>query len=351
MTVPPPVIAANRAQLASLVATNFLGQNTPAIAATEAHYGEMWAQDAAAMYGYAGSSAAATKLHTVHARPTQTTNAGAAGRPVRRGRPGHWHLGRHGQRSRCRSCSAVPTTLQGLASPASSTSSSVTSSTSGLGGIWNLLTGGSSGNSAAGQLLERVGAQREHLEHHIFFGVLHAEQHLGCLHELARRPSSWCGRRRRRSGCERRARCRRRWACRPAGRPGRARGSGQRGVGRSGQGSLARAIVGAAELDCDRANGEPYRFGVGRHPAIQPSGSRRGHARGPDWRVCPGAEQPAPPIWTTGFWLRPPDGAALGRDRLTKERTSSSFQPGQSDWPTQQPFRIRRDSDDHAFYD
>jgi PPE-repeat protein len=51
MTVPPPVIAANRTQLASLTATNLLGQNTPAIAATETQYGEMWAQDAAAMYG------------------------------------------------------------------------------------------------------------------------------------------------------------------------------------------------------------------------------------------------------------------------------------------------------------
>ena len=41
MTVPPPVIAANRTQLAALVATNFLGQNTRAIVATEAHYAEM----------------------------------------------------------------------------------------------------------------------------------------------------------------------------------------------------------------------------------------------------------------------------------------------------------------------
>src|SRR5579875_2519284 len=48
MTVPPPVIAANRTQLMTLVATNFLGQNSPAIAANEAHYAEMWAQDAAA---------------------------------------------------------------------------------------------------------------------------------------------------------------------------------------------------------------------------------------------------------------------------------------------------------------
>jgi PPE-repeat protein len=79
MTVPPAVVAANRAQLASLVATNILGQNTPAIAATEALYGEMWAQDAAAMYGYAGSSATASQL-TPFSQPAQTTNAsGLAG--------------------------------------------------------------------------------------------------------------------------------------------------------------------------------------------------------------------------------------------------------------------------------
>ena len=38
--VPPAAIAANRAQLATLVATNFLGINMPAIAATEAQYAE-----------------------------------------------------------------------------------------------------------------------------------------------------------------------------------------------------------------------------------------------------------------------------------------------------------------------
>jgi len=75
-TVPPPVIAANRALLASLVATNILGQNTPAIAATEAQYAEMWAQDAAAMYGYAGSSAAATQLTPFTAAPTTTNSSG-----------------------------------------------------------------------------------------------------------------------------------------------------------------------------------------------------------------------------------------------------------------------------------
>jgi PPE-repeat protein len=61
-TVPPPEIEANRALLMALLATNFLGQNTAAIAATEAQYAEMWAQDAAAMYGYAGASAVASAL-------------------------------------------------------------------------------------------------------------------------------------------------------------------------------------------------------------------------------------------------------------------------------------------------
>ncbi|ARG59107.1 PPE family protein [Mycobacterium kansasii] len=76
-TVPPPVIAANRALLMALIATNIFGQNTPAIAATEAEYLEMWAQDAAAMYAYAGSSATAAQL-TPFTEPPATTNPSAA---------------------------------------------------------------------------------------------------------------------------------------------------------------------------------------------------------------------------------------------------------------------------------
>lgn len=77
-TVPPPVIAANRAQLMVLIATNIFGQNTPAIMMTEAQYMEMWAQDAAAMYGYAGSSATASRM-TAFTEPPQTTNHGQLG--------------------------------------------------------------------------------------------------------------------------------------------------------------------------------------------------------------------------------------------------------------------------------
>ncbi|MFL0179049.1 PPE family protein [Mycobacterium sp. SMC-15] len=72
-TVPPPLIAANRTLQETLIATNLLGQNTAAIATTEAQYLQMWAQDAAAMYGYAGASAVATQV-TPFASPPQTTD-------------------------------------------------------------------------------------------------------------------------------------------------------------------------------------------------------------------------------------------------------------------------------------
>jgi PPE-repeat protein len=62
-TVHPALVSANRSQLVSLVTANLFGQNAPAIAATEAHYERMWAQDVAAMAGYhADASAAATQL-------------------------------------------------------------------------------------------------------------------------------------------------------------------------------------------------------------------------------------------------------------------------------------------------
>src|SRR3984957_6228594 len=78
-SIPPPVILANRTTLATLVATNILGQNTPAIAANEAMYGEFWAQDAAAMYGYAASASAASSTLTPLTPPAQTTNPAGQG--------------------------------------------------------------------------------------------------------------------------------------------------------------------------------------------------------------------------------------------------------------------------------
>jgi PPE-repeat protein len=77
-SIPPPVIAANRTLLAALVATNFLGINTPAIAATEATYAEFWAQDAGAMYAYAGAATTASQLTPFTDAPATTTDSGQA---------------------------------------------------------------------------------------------------------------------------------------------------------------------------------------------------------------------------------------------------------------------------------
>jgi PPE-repeat protein len=119
-TVPPPEIEVNRALLAALVATNILGQNTPAIMATEAQYAEMWAQDATAMYGYAASSAAATKL-TAFVSPPQTINpAATATQAAAVTQAAASATGSSAQSGLSQVIGAVPGMLQGLSSAASS---------------------------------------------------------------------------------------------------------------------------------------------------------------------------------------------------------------------------------------
>jgi PPE-repeat protein len=76
-TVPPPMIAANRTLLATLVATNFLGVNSAAIAATEAQYAEMWVQDATMGATYQAASLAAGVLQPVTPMTPATNPAGA----------------------------------------------------------------------------------------------------------------------------------------------------------------------------------------------------------------------------------------------------------------------------------
>jgi PPE-repeat protein len=135
-TVPPPMIAANRRQLASLVATNIFGQNTAAIAATQAQYAEMWAQDAAAMYGYAGSSAAATQV-TPFTAPPQTTNVTG---PATQGAVVTQAVGTSTGTGAQSIVSGIPQLLQELASASTSWDST-------MGGLLNSLTGSSSASS------------------------------------------------------------------------------------------------------------------------------------------------------------------------------------------------------------
>jgi PPE-repeat protein len=146
MTVPPAVVAANRAQQAALIATNVVGQNTAAIAATEALYAEMWAQDAAAMYGYAGSSAAAATV-TPFSSPPQTTNpTAAASQAGAVSQATATAAGTGTQSTLSQVISTVPSTLQGLSSPLSAASVSPfapgsNTATTGIAGLLNLLSG------------------------------------------------------------------------------------------------------------------------------------------------------------------------------------------------------------------
>jgi PPE family len=78
-TVPPALIEANRARLASLVAANVVNLDTPAITSLEADYGEMWGQDASAMYRYAGASSAAANLTPLASATLSDDLAGSIG--------------------------------------------------------------------------------------------------------------------------------------------------------------------------------------------------------------------------------------------------------------------------------
>ncbi|HET7075081.1 MAG TPA: PPE family protein [Mycobacterium sp.] len=110
MTVPPPLVAANRAQLMVLIATNLFGQNTPAIMATEAQYSEMWAQDATAMYNYAANSAGASAFSAFTSPPPTTNPGGVAAAQT----------GGNVQSKAAQLISTVPRALQSLSTPGSS---------------------------------------------------------------------------------------------------------------------------------------------------------------------------------------------------------------------------------------
>jgi PPE-repeat protein len=144
MTVPPPVIAANRAQLSTLLATNVFGQNTAAIAGTEAQYAEMWAQDAAAMNGYGSASSAATQL-TPFTAPQSTTNAdGVAGQAA---------AVAQATNASTTSTTSASTTASGLLAWLGLASNTNTSTT-GIAGVLNFLDG--SNGSLVGSFLNNA---------------------------------------------------------------------------------------------------------------------------------------------------------------------------------------------------
>jgi PPE-repeat protein len=146
MTVPPLEVAANRTQLAMLVATNVIGQNTPAIAANEAMYGEMWAQDAAAMYGYAGTSAAASSVKAF-TQPPETSNPAAQatqGSAVAQANGASTGAGVQSQLQQL--TSTIPSSLKQLTSPMSAATNAAAQPASWLDSLLDFLDG-ADGNS------------------------------------------------------------------------------------------------------------------------------------------------------------------------------------------------------------
>lgn len=122
-TVPPPLIEANRTLLVQAISTNVLGQNTPLITQLEAQYGEMWAQDAAAMYGYAAQTAPTAEV-APFTEPTETTNpAGKAMQAEAVTRAAGMSAGTGTQAAQSQLLASTPSALQSLASPSSSTAS------------------------------------------------------------------------------------------------------------------------------------------------------------------------------------------------------------------------------------
>jgi PPE-repeat protein len=149
-SVPPPLIAANRTQSQQLQATNVLGQNTPLIAQLETQYGEYWAQDAGAMYSYAGQSSSATKVTQFQKAPEVTNQSGQATQAA-------------AVTNATANSTATNTskTLQSLATPAATTTTNATtqattaatSTTDPLSELWFLLTGQTSLPTSLGTLV------------------------------------------------------------------------------------------------------------------------------------------------------------------------------------------------------
>ncbi len=82
-TVHPAMVAANRARRVWLAVSNLFGQNAPAIAAAEAEYEQMWAQDVAAMVSYHGAgSAVAAQLTRWLPQPNLSTSLSNAGKII-----------------------------------------------------------------------------------------------------------------------------------------------------------------------------------------------------------------------------------------------------------------------------
>ena len=140
--VPPALVAANRAQYAALVMANIFGQYTAQIAAAEAAYADMWAEDAQAMYSYASASSAATALMPFTEPPETTTATGQSAQSAAVSQAAASSSSTTAQSTLSQLLAAVPKQLQSLAATGSTSAATDPSA--------SLLTAFSNFNTLAG---------------------------------------------------------------------------------------------------------------------------------------------------------------------------------------------------------
>jgi PPE-repeat protein len=143
--VPPALVTANRAQYRALIMANTFGHYTAQIAATEAAYAEMWAQDAHAMYGYAASSSASTTLTPFTEPPQTTTAAGQSGQAAAVAQAVGTSTA--SQSSLSALMAAVPQQLQTLSAAGASSAATSATSSSALDPLSSIMTGFSDFNT------------------------------------------------------------------------------------------------------------------------------------------------------------------------------------------------------------
>jgi PPE-repeat protein len=146
--VPPPEIAANRATLTQAVATNVLGQNTGIIAQLEAQYAQMWAQDATAMYTYAGQMATITKV-TPFQDPPQVASPDAGVKQAVSNATATATSAGTAKNALSQVVTSTPSQVQALAAPAAAAGPP----TPVFNGLWYLLTGQTAFPTSLGALL------------------------------------------------------------------------------------------------------------------------------------------------------------------------------------------------------
>lgn len=139
-TVPPALVTANRAQYTALVQANIFGQHTSQIAVNEAAYGEMWAQDAQAMYGYAASSSAATVLAPFSEPPQTTTAAGQPGQAAAVAQAVGSSTAANSQSALSQLLASLPQQLQTLSAAGATSAATSATSSSAAGPLASILT-------------------------------------------------------------------------------------------------------------------------------------------------------------------------------------------------------------------